>query len=129
MRHMISTVEIVIDIHLPVALQLIFFARMKVKGREPERLHALHKITKKLPKRLSIRSQIHKDKVLPSLNSNWHKPVLFAPEITNPGKLRHPLEAAIQPIIPSVIRAAKRLRLSTGSSHDSRSMMPAYVIK
>ena len=44
-------------------------------------------------------------------------------------KLRHALERAVQPVIPSVIGTMQNRRLAARLGHHRRRMMPAHVVK
>ena len=67
---MISTIEIVIDIHLPVALDVIGAALEKMKVADAERGDPLHKTTEEFAQRRSIGIEVDEDKAFPGFDAN-----------------------------------------------------------
>src|ERR1019366_4318214 len=127
--YVISTIQIVIDKHFPVTVDVVVLTRKVMEITQSQRSHPLHNSAKKRRQRSRLRIQIHKHKLLPSLYLHRNQPVVLAVKVLHPVELRHPLERPIQPVIPSVIRTMQNRSLPARFRHHRRRVMPAYVIK
>src|SRR5215471_12305698 len=104
-RDVISAVEIVIDIHLPVTVDVVSAALEKMKVADAERSDSLHQTAQEFAQRSRIGIEVNEDKALPGFNTNRQQSVFRTVEVLNALELRHALERAIESIFPAMVGA------------------------
>src|SRR6185437_4898700 len=87
-RHVITAVEKIVDVHLPVTVQFVAAALEKVQGRKTKGSHALDEAPQESLERPGLCVQIDENKFLPRCHANRHQAILTAIEITNAIEIR-----------------------------------------
>src|SRR5664279_3133477 len=129
MRHVVSAIEVVVDKHLPVALQRVHAALEEMQVREVERGDAAYQPAEKVGKRSGLGIEIDEDKLLPRAYLYRNQSVLGAIESANTFELRSAFQCAVESIAPTVIRAAKNCSIARSFGDDRRRMMAADVVE
>src|SRR6516164_6599829 len=129
MRHMVSAVQVVVDVDLPVAVNVVSAAIKELQPADPERRNALHDSPEKFVQRRSFRIEVHEYETLPHFDSDRHKAVVRAAEVLHAFELGHAFERTIQTILPTVVRTLQDLRLSTRLRNNGGRMMATHVEK
>src|ERR1035437_462637 len=126
---MISAIQVVIDVDLPVAVNVIGPAVEVVQLADAQRHNALDQTAEKLLQGRSLGIEVHEHKALPGFNADWNQAVLTAIKVLHAIELRHAFERSIQTVFPTVVRTLQNLRVAAGLGHDCRGMMPAHVVE
>src|ERR1022692_146445 len=129
MRHVISAIEIVVDEHLPVAMDVIHAAVEAMQFAHIERRHSLHQPAKKIWQRRGFWIEIHEHELFPDLDLHRRQAILLAVKVLYPVELRHALQRTVQSIIPTVIRAMQDRSLSARFGNYRGSMVAAHVVE
>src|SRR5438270_10016149 len=127
--YVISAVEIVIDIHLPIAMNIVRSAIEIMQFADAEGRDALHQAAQKFLQGRGIGIKVHEDKAFPGLNANWKQPVLSTIKIQNAFEFRHAFQRSIQPIFPTVVRTLQDLCMAAGLSNNRGGVVPADVVE
>src|SRR5579871_3410532 len=114
MRNVIAAIEVVVDEHLPVAMNVVGAAIEIVQLADAQRRDSLDQASEKFRQRPGMAVEIDEDKTFPGFDANRYQPVLPAIEILHAFELRHAFQGAIESIIPSVIRTMQQRRHSAG---------------
>src|ERR1700732_3500061 len=104
-RNVVAAIQIIIDVHFPVALQSVdaaievvqFFCQLQWRDDG-------WNASKKIGQRTSVRIEIHKYKILPGVHLYGHQAVSRTVEIADAVELNHPFQRTVDPISPPVIR-------------------------
>src|ERR1019366_10789483 len=99
MWHMISAIQIVIDKHLPVAVDIVRFTREVMQLAQSERRNSFYQPAQKLGERRGMRVQIDENKLLPRVHLHRNQSIILAVEILYAFEIRHAFERAIQPVV------------------------------
>src|SRR5579864_5730432 len=75
---MVSAIQIIVDVYLPVAMNVISSAIEIVELADAERSDALHQATEKLLQRRRLRVEVHKDETLPGFHPDRNQTILRA---------------------------------------------------
>src|SRR5579862_7320744 len=129
MRNVISAVEIIIDKHLPVAVDFISAAVKVVELAHPERRHAFDQAAEEVVQRGSLRVEIYEYKLLPGFRLHREQAVSLTLKIFDAVEFWHAFQRAIQAIVPAVVRTMQERSLAAGLGDDRRGMMTAYVVE
>src|SRR3979490_1714553 len=105
---MIAAIQIIIDVHFPVALQSVDAAiEVAQLFCQLQRCDEAWNAAKKAGQRTSVRIEIHKYKILPSIHAKGDQPARSALEITHAVELNRAFQHAVDPVRPSVRGATK----------------------
>src|SRR5215469_2205213 len=107
MRDVIAAVEIVVDVNLPVAVELIDATLKKMQRAQVEGCHASHKTAEKIVERGGVSIEVDENKMLPGLDAHRHETVLGAVEIAYAIKIGCALQRSVDTVGPAVIGAAE----------------------
>src|SRR5579862_2153084 len=129
MRHVISAVEIIVDVDLPVAVDVVSPAIKIMKLADAERSDALHQSAKKFLQRRSLRIEIYEHKTFPGFDADGKQTVLSAIKVFDSVEFGHAFERAIQAILPAVIRTLQHGCLTAKLGDHGGGVMPADVVK
>src|SRR5262249_17510906 len=105
-RNVIS-LEIVVDVNLPVALNDIVAPFGELQPVETKSERFLRNISKKRRERLGARVEIHEDKIFPGIDPQRHHAHRAAIEKLHTLDIWRPDQPAVQGISPPVIPAAQ----------------------
>src|SRR5690349_6904144 len=111
---MISAVDIVIDEHLPVAIQGVLTRFEKVQCPDPKRCDLRDHAPQVLVQASLWRLERDENKLLPAIDRNRNQSIPCTIEIAHPSKIWSSLQAAIQTVAPSVVRTAEQLHRPAG---------------
>ena len=128
--NVIATVEIVIHVHFPVAIQGVN-AAVKIFQflGEPQRRDKSRNRPEKIPQRRRAPIQVHKYKILPGIDLHGDEAIVLAFEILYAVEFGHAFERTIEAVVPSVIRTMQDGGLSAGLGHDGCRVMTAHVVE
>src|ERR1044072_3488517 len=109
-RHVITTVEIVIDKHFPIAVEVIMTALKPMQISQLQRAYLRDQlIAKKLLQRLRhILNRFNKDPVFPLRNLEGHETVLRAIEIADTRKIGCAFQFTSERVGPTALRTTTR---------------------
>src|SRR5450631_1154066 len=129
MGHVISAVEVIIDVDLPVAMYVVAPTVEVVQLADAERCNAHHQSAEKLLQGRGLGVEVHEHKALPGFHADGNQSVLRAIQVLHAIELRHALERAVEAVFPAVVRTLQNLRVTTGLSHNGSSMVAADIIE
>src|SRR5262249_7917857 len=127
MWHVISAIEIVVDEHFPVAVNVIASTLEEMEFFDAKRSHALDQPAEKLLQRRCIRIEVHEHKAFPRLDANRQQTVLRPVELFHPFKFRHAFERTIQTVLPAMVRTLQYLGVTARLGNNRGRMMAAYI--
>src|SRR5262249_40931226 len=127
--HVVSAIEVVIHIDLPVTGEGITPSFEKMKIADGKGCDLRGKVAEEFLQRRRRIVERDKYKLLPDSNANWNQAVLRAIEIAYAGELWGSFQRAIEAIRPAVIRAAQMLHDAAWNISDCGCMMPAYIVE
>src|SRR5262249_7701603 len=90
-RDVVSPVEVVIDKHLPVAVDVVSAALEQMKIADAKRGHPFHEASQEFPQRSRVWIEVHEHKAFPGLDTDRQQSVLRPIEVFNALELRHAL--------------------------------------
>src|SRR5579859_3099293 len=105
MRNVVSAVEIVIDEHLPVAVDVIGSAIEIMQIADAKRSHARHQSAKELLEGDCIGIEVDENEALPGFHADRNKAVVGPIKILHTLELWHAFERSVEPVLPAVIGA------------------------
>src|SRR6185503_18996976 len=128
-RHVITTVKIVVDKHFPIAIELIMTTLEPMQISQLQRADLREQfIAEKLLQRLrQILNCLYEYPVFPLRNFQRHESILRAIEIADAGKIRSPFQFTFERVGPTVIWTAKLCGPAFGLSHHCGRVMTANV--
>src|ERR1035441_6939953 len=129
MGHVISAVEVIIDVDLPVAMYVVAPPVEVVQLADSEGRNALGEAAEELLQRRGLRVEVHEHKALPGFDLDGNQTVLRAIKVLHAIGLRHALERAVEAVFPSVVRTLQNLRMTAGLSHNGGSVVTADIIE
>ena len=101
----VIALEVVVDIHLPVAIELPIFPRRKPKRACIARVHLIEQFANHLGERRSVRVEIDEEKSEPRLDAKLRQRARLAFESDDAIELRRLQQTSLERIRPSVIAA------------------------
>ena len=125
--NVIAAIEIVIDEHLPIALDSVGAALEKLKLSELEGPYALDQAAEKDVEAGQGRVEVHPDELFPRLHPSLHEAVLALLEVGDTVKIRYAFQRAVEPISPAVVGTAEVQRHALSLPGHSGGVMPAHV--
>ena len=108
-RHVVAAVQVVVDEHLPVAVEHIPPALDPLQRRQPKRRDARNQVGAEERVERSTGIDADENPRLPHADRQRHQPVRGAVEVAHAGEVGRPLELAAQRVGPPVIRAAQQV--------------------
>lgn len=129
MGDVVAAVEKVIDEDFPVAIDIVSAAVEVMKVADAERGDALDQAAEKLAEGSRVVVEIDEDEALPGFDADGDEAVLSAVEIFDSFEFGHAFEAAVEAVVPAVIRTVEQRRLSAGLRHYRGGVVAADVIK
>src|SRR2546422_646680 len=127
MRNVISAVEVIIDEHFPVAMNVVHPAIKMMQLTDAQGPDTLHQSSEKLRQGQGLSVQIHEYEFLPCLSLNRHQAILLPFEIFHSVELRHSLQRSVQTVVPAVIRTMQDRSLPAGFRNHCSRVMTAHV--
>src|SRR5712692_4606359 len=127
MRNVISAVEVIIDEHLPVAMNVVHPTIKMMQLTDAQGRDTLHQSSEKLRQGHGLSVQIHEYEFLPRLSLHRHQAILLPFEIFHSIELRHSLQRSVQTIVPAVIRTMQDRSLPAGFRNHCSRVMTAHV--
>src|SRR6266480_3596905 len=130
MWHVVAAIEIVVDVYLPVAIQVIHTAiEVPQLLVQLQRRRQVWYSAEKIAQGNTPPIQVYKNKVFPDVHPNRHKSIRRTIEIAYAVKFHDAFERAVDPVGPAVVRASELLRATRGFGHDRRGMVPADIVE
>src|SRR5216684_5801134 len=129
MRNVISAVEVIIDEHLPVAMNVVHPTIKMMQLTDTQGRDTLHQSYEKLRQGHGLSVQIHEHEFLPRLSLHRHQAILLPFEIFHSFELRHSLQRSVQTVVPAVIRTMEDGSLPARLRDHRRRVMAAHVEK
>src|SRR5579885_2985241 len=129
MGNVVSTVEVIVDVHLPVAMDIITAAIEIMQLADAKRSNTSHHPAKEFIQRYCILIEIDEYETLPGFDADWEQSVLRSFEIFDTLKLRHSLQRSVQTVLPSVIGTLQNLCLSTRLGYYGSRVVTANIEK
>src|SRR5579864_3664382 len=126
---MVSAIQIIVDVYLPVAMNVISSAIEIVELADAERSDALHQATEKLLQRRRLRVEVHKDETLPGFHPDRNQTILRAIKVLHSLELRHAFERSVEAIFPTVVWTLQHHRLAAWLRHHRGGVMTAHVVE
>ena len=122
--------EEVVDIHLPVGLDVVVDPADQPLGRQAVRQNPLGNPPKDLGQRGRVRwFEAHEHEAFPDIDRDGHQPEVLLVEQLGPVELGHSAERTIQLIRPAVVLAGQRLDATGGFQGQWPAPMTAHVVK
>ncbi len=129
-RHVVATVEIVVDINFPIALQRIDATVEEFKfPAELKRCNEFGNFAEKMWERTGFAVEIDVDEIFPGVNGDGDEAVFGAIEVADAVEFDHTFERTVVAVGPAVIGAAEILGAALRLGDDSGGVVAAYVIK
>ena len=132
-RHVVAAVEVVVDEHLPVAVDGIVPARVKRQLVHAVRRQLVGEITQRLFERSRRFIEIDPGPVLPGLHPHRRQAMIQFVESGRVVHARRPLQRTVEPVGPAVVRALQvleaRAERATFVPHHARGVMAADIVK
>src|SRR5580700_5134457 len=129
MGNVITTVEVVIDEDLPVAMNIVGSAIEVVQFADAERCKSLDKTAEKIGERHGVVVEVHEDEALPGFDSNGYQAILCAVEILHTFKLGHAFQGTVEAVVPAVIGTMQERSLAAGFGHDRSGVVAANIVE
>src|ERR1035441_4832505 len=129
MGHVISAVEVIVDVDLPVAMYVVAPTVEVVQLADAERCNAHHQSAEKLLQRRGLGVEVHEHEALPGFHADGNQSVLRAIKVLHAIELGHALERAVEAVFPAVVRTLQNLRVTAGLSHNGGSVVTADVVE
>ena len=103
MRDVVAAVEVVIDEHFPVAVDVVGAAVEVMEFADAERGHAFDQPAEKFGERDRLVVEVDEDEALPGFDPNGDQAILCAVEILHAFELGHAFQGTVEAVVPSVI--------------------------
>jgi len=128
--NVITAVEVIVDVDLPVAIQRInaaievvkFFG--EIEGRDERRNFA-----EKFSEWRGFAIEIDEDEIFPGVDADGDKAMVFAIKIADAFKFDHALEHTVVAVGPAMVGAAELLRAAGYAGFDGGGVMAADVVE
>src|SRR6266478_5940552 len=129
MRNVVTAVEVVVDKHFPVAMDVVSAPVKVAQFADAEGRDALDETAKKFGERRRLVVQVDEDEALPGFDPDRDEAVLRKIKILDAFELRHPLQGAIEAVVPAVVRTMQQRSLAAGLSYDGSGMVAADIVE
>ena len=127
-RDVIAAIEVVVDEHLPVAIDRIVASLHPVQIAQAQRVKLLRQVgSEVIIQRRTVSGGSGEHPLLGDRAVDRHEAVRGALEITHIGKIRCSLERAVEGVRPAVVRTPELPRGAGAIRYDRRRMMTADV--
>src|SRR6266404_1881739 len=120
--------EIIVDVDLPVAVNVPVFAGRELHRREIAVADRRRQVLERFGQRRAVRIEIHKHQRSPRLDSKLRQAVRFLAEALDSVKLRRAEQTSIKRIAPTVVTALKD-SARAASCRNRTGAMPTDVRK
>ena len=130
MRHVVASIEVVVHVNLPVAIQRVD-AAIEILERfgELQRRNEFGDFAQKFPQGSGSPVEIYENEIFPGVHAHRDQAIVGAFEIANSLELDHAFQTAVVAVRPAMIRAPEILRATRRFRHDGGGMMAAHVVK
>src|SRR6266478_12499 len=129
MRDVIAAIEVVVDVDLPVAGDVVFLAIEEVQFAQAQGLTTSHQATQEITQRLGLKIEIDEYEGLPDLRLHRDQTVIATLEILHTDEFRHSFQGAVQTIVPAMIGAMQERGDPAGFGNHLGGMMPTDVVE
>ena len=126
-RHVVAAVEVVVDEHLPVALEGPAPPLHEVEAGQIELGELADEGPEGLLERRAARLETDEHELLPARRLDRHKSVLGLVEAADAGEVRRALQLPGERVRPAVVGAAQDRGLALGLGHHRRGVVAAHV--
>src|SRR5687767_13819944 len=129
-RNVITAVEVVVDKHFPVAVEVVMTALEPMQCAKLQPSDLINEVSAKKAfhgNRAFVK--FNENPVFPFPELDWYKAMLRAIKIADARKIRRAFQLTFKRVGPAVIRAAKVCCFSVRFGHHCRGVMAAHVEK